>query len=123
MNLVEERQSKKEARKEKVNSSRHRSKCEVGDTVLIKNNCKSKFQPLFGPTEYEVVEKKDGGVIAVSRGDNTSARRHLDDVKQPLTQYQVKFSQKIRLIPIRLSHLRLMSHLKTQAPKRKPTLL
>ena len=75
-------ESKKEARKEKVNSSRHRSKCEVGDTVLIKNNCKSKFQPLFGPTEYEVIEKKDGGVIAVSRGDNTSARRHLDDVKQ-----------------------------------------
>ena len=76
--------SSKTARGEKMNQSNHRmtSDYDIGDTVYLKNNQRSKFDPLFGPQEYEIVEKKKGGVIVKSLENDSQSRRHLDDVKK-----------------------------------------
>ena len=46
------------------------SNCNIGDTVYLKNNQRSKFQPRFGPQEYEIVDKGSGGVIVKSLESN-----------------------------------------------------
>lgn len=76
--------AEKKERQERINKSNHRMKSNyrIGDKVYIKNNKKTKFDPLFGPTIHEVIETKDGGVITQSQKDNTTSRRHLDDIKE-----------------------------------------
>lgn len=74
---------KKADREEKMNKSSHRlpSHCSIGDTVYLRNDKRSKFDPLFGPKEYEIVSKEHGGVIVKAKGTASQSRRHLDDVK------------------------------------------
>ena len=81
----------KSERQNQLNKSNHRlpSQFKVGDKVYVKNNKRSsKFQPLFGPEEFEVVSKEHGGVTVKSNESDTQSRRHLDNIKlipEPVT--------------------------------------
>ena len=66
-----------------VNSSKHRkpSTLDIGDRVYMRNLRTSKFQPVFGPETFTIVDLRDGGAVIESDSNSTKYRRHLDDLK------------------------------------------
>ena len=82
-------QRQKEERQQKVNSSvRHRESLLVpGQRVLIANEKRrSKFDPLYEPHEYVVINCANNDVIA-EREDGVRRRRHINDVKPIPSSY------------------------------------
>ena len=72
-----------------VNASKHRmsSPYTVGDLVYMRNLRTSKFEPLFGPEIYTIIDISNGGAVIQSCNNSTTYRRHLDDLKlAPQTQ-------------------------------------
>ena len=77
--------AQRKAREHRMNISNHRCRSTIlpGDIVYTRNMIRNKFQPLFGPELYEVIEISNyGGVFLRSCSGNRSMHRHLDDVKQ-----------------------------------------
>ena len=74
---------KKEERAKAINDAGRRKPLDFrnGDRVLIKDHSRTrKFDPLFEPTPYQVVEVTKKGAI-LERGDGARRRRHVDDIK------------------------------------------
>ena len=76
----------KHEREEKINASKYRKSMDVsvGDIVMIRNfNKRSKFDPLFIPEAFKVLEvSKDKRLLIIVRDrDGKTFRRHPDDVK------------------------------------------
>ena len=79
-------QSQKESRQELINSSKYKKSSGItpGDFVIIRNyNRRSKYQPLFNPEQYIVIDTADfGRKLVVKRiSDGQVLVRHPDDVK------------------------------------------
>ena len=66
-----------------MNSSKYRvpSPLRVGDQVYVRNIRTSKFQPLFGPAVFTILEIAHGGAVVRNNDDNTTYTRHVDDLK------------------------------------------
>ena len=76
-------QQQKSDRVDNVNSSKYRvpSPLRVGDQVYVRNIRTSKFQPLFGPAVFTILEIAHGGAVVRNNDDNTTYTRHVDDLK------------------------------------------
>ena len=76
-------QDQKLQRSRIINASKHRapSTLRVGDQVYMRNQRSSKFQPIFGPETYTVIDINNGGATIQSNQGNKSYRRHFDDLK------------------------------------------
>ena len=74
---------KKEKRWQEINKSNHRiqTKIKEGQLVFTRNNIRNKFDPIFGPELYKVVDIKGNGTTLLRLSDSTIFRRHLDDIK------------------------------------------
>ena len=57
------------------------SELKVGDQVYIRNQRTSKFQPIFGPSVFTVIDIANGGAIVRNNTDHTTYTRHVDDLK------------------------------------------
>ena len=70
-------------RQEELNTSTHRkeSHYEPNSMVLVKNDIRCKFDPMFGPTPFKVIKSQGNGLILERSSDNRIFRRHCDDVK------------------------------------------
>ena len=73
-----------------INASKHRMpfNVAVGSQVYIRNQRSSKFQPIFGPEVFTVVDVANGGVVVRNNINEATYTRHLDDIKlapQPAT--------------------------------------
>ena len=66
-----------------INAAKHRMpfNLPVGSQVYIRNQRNSKFQPMFGPELFTVVDVANGGVVVQSNINEATYTRHLDDVK------------------------------------------
>ena len=66
-----------------INTSRHRSSStiQIGDQVYMRNLQKSKFQPIFGPDTFTVLDVSNSGATIQNNRDKSTFRRHLDDLK------------------------------------------
>ena len=66
-----------------MNTSNHRLPTRIlpNQLVYIRNNVRRKFDPLFGPDVYKVIDVKGSGVTLINLDDGKIVRRHLDDVK------------------------------------------
>ena len=73
----------KECRQNTVNSSRKRNQVHlnVGDIVWVRNNNRKKFEPMFGPEEYQITRLFDDGVELSRIKDKKTFMRHKNDVK------------------------------------------
>ena len=47
----------------------------------MRNQRTSKFQPIFGPETYTIIDIGNGGATIQNNHDDTIYRRHLDDLK------------------------------------------
>ena len=76
-------QHQKRERSHAINTTRHRtsSSPNIGDQVYVRNQRNSKFQPIFGPETYTLIDIDNGGAIIRNNLDMTTYRRHLDDIK------------------------------------------
>ena len=68
---------------ETINASNHRTQCNIVPNQLVfsRNMDRKKFDPIFGPELYKVVDVKGNGVSLIRLSDSKLVRRHLDDVK------------------------------------------
>ena len=66
-----------------ANMSNHRMHSEIvpNQMVFVRNNERKKFDPIFGPALYKVIDVKGNGAILLRITDSTIFRRHLDDIK------------------------------------------
>ena len=66
-----------------INSSNHRTQSDIvtNQLVFTRNMQRRKFDPIFGPELYKVVDVKGNGVSLMRLSDSKLVRRHLDDVK------------------------------------------
>ena len=66
-----------------MNTSNHRVQTKIlpNQLVYIRNNTWNKFDPLFGPEVYKVIDVQANGAILLSLDDSKIKRRHLDDIK------------------------------------------
>lgn len=71
------------ARQTYVNSScrRKQSIVKEGDLVLVRNEKKKKFDPIFGPEKYQVITLFEDGAKIKRLSDGKHFVRHLNDVK------------------------------------------
>ena len=76
-------QAQKLERSHSINTSRHRSSStiQIGDQVYMRNLQKSKFQPIFGPDTFTVLDVSNSGATIQNNRDKSTFRRHLDDLK------------------------------------------
>ena len=74
----------REARGREINSSNHRMETRVQPNQLVytRNMARNKFDPIFGPELYKVVDVKGNGTTLLRLSDSQIVRRHLDDVKE-----------------------------------------
>ena len=65
-----------------INASKHRlsSTFNIGDQVYMRNRRTSKFQPIFGPEKYTIINIGNGGATT-QNNHGTIYQRHLDDLK------------------------------------------
>ena len=67
---------------EQRNATRSEPKLQVGDKVLLKNQNPTKFDPLYGPEQMQIVEIENEGAGAIVQNENGAKyRRHADDIK------------------------------------------
>ena len=66
-----------------ANASNHRmhSVVATNQVVLIRNNDRRKFDPIFGPQLHRVIDVKGNGATLLRLSDDKIIRRHLDDIK------------------------------------------
>ena len=76
-------QAQKLERSQAINTSKHRlsSTLNIGDQVYMRNRRTSKFQPIFGPEKYTIINIGNGGATIQNNHDGTIFERHLDDLK------------------------------------------
>ena len=82
----------KKARKEKTNDSVRRKAMNVnlGDKVLIRDMARrSKFDPMYFPEVFHVIELVEKGVIVMGRNGSIK-RRHKDDIKMNYQRSNVR---------------------------------
>ena len=74
----------KQQRQLKANNSRFRNEFPIqeGDVVMVRNNRRNKFDPLFGPELYKVVQIKGAGLTVLRLWDKRLFNRHKDDIKK-----------------------------------------
>jgi hypothetical protein len=74
---------KKRVHWEEINLSNHRVESNIlpNQLVYTRNNVRNKFDPIFGPELYQVVDVKGNGTTLLRLSDCQLFRRHLDDVK------------------------------------------
>ncbi len=66
-----------------LNESTHRKSSDLplGSSVIVRNNQRRKFDPLFGPDVYTVIHTISNGLLLERHKDGQIFRRHCDDVK------------------------------------------
>ena len=66
-----------------ANASNHRMHSLVvpNQVVFVRNNNRTKFDPIFGPQLHKVVDVKGNGTTLIRLSDDKIVRRHLDDIK------------------------------------------
>ena len=77
----------RERKAQETNMSNHRTQSEMypNQLVYIRNNSQGKFDPIFGPEVYKVVDIKGNGATLLRLSDSKIFRRHLDDIKDATT--------------------------------------
>ena len=66
-----------------INTSNHRTATAIcsNQLVFVRNNDRRKFDPIFGPEVYKVIDVRGNGVTLLRLLDDRIMRCHLDDVK------------------------------------------